>query len=94
MFKTWEGELSIGSLSGQGVREKWEFSVEEDQLEMEQVNGKLVAIENARRVIDVLNESLDSQENVKLLYRQQMGTQTWKGYTSYFIVGVKKIKKE
>lgn len=92
MFKTWEGELSMGAIDQGGVREKWAFSVLADQTQMTvDNNDNLVPVENGKRVVDLLQEALDSGHRVRLLYRQQRGVQSWKGATDYFIVNVERV---
>lgn len=92
-FKTWEGELSMGAVDQGGVREKWAFSVEDDQMAMTQDgNDNLVPVENGKRVVDLIQEAVDKGHRVKLLYRQQRAVQSWKGATDYFIVGVEVVK--
>jgi hypothetical protein len=71
-MKTWEGELSMGAVDQGGVREKWQFSVEEPMVEKVQ-------------------DAMDHGHRVKLLYRQQYRSQSWKGQTEYFIVGVERV---
>lgn len=92
MFKTWEGELSMGAIDQGGVREKWAFSVEADQVQMTvDDNDNLIPVENGKRVVDLIQEALDSGHRVRLLYRQQRGVQSWKGATDYFIVNVERV---
>ena len=92
MFKTWEGELSMGAIDQGGVREKWEFSVLADQTQMTiDKNDNLIPVENGKRVIDLIQETLDVGHRVKLLYRQQRGVQSWRGQTDYFIINVERV---
>jgi len=92
MFKTWEGELSMGAIDQGGVREKWEFSVLADQTQMTiDKNDNLIPVEDGKRVVDLVQEALDGGYRVKLLYRQQRGVQSWKGNTDYFIINVERL---
>lgn len=92
MFKTWEGELSQGAVDQGGVREKFHFSVQTDQMQMTRDgDDDLVPVEDGKRVVDLVQDALDSGHRVKLLYRQQRGVQSWKGQTNYFVVGVEQV---
>jgi len=94
MFKTWEGELSMGAIDQGGVREKWEFSVLTDQMQMTiDDNDNLIPVEGGKRVVELVEDALDSGYRVKLLYRQQRGVQSWKGATDYFIVNVERVEQ-
>ena len=78
-IKTWEGELSMGALDQGGVREKWEFSVNES------VDGE--------GIVEQVEDALDSGERVKMHYREQRAIQSWKGSTKYFITEVEYLGK-
>lgn len=73
-IKTWEGELAMGSIEQGGQREKWEFSVNED--------------EDGKGIVKQVEDALDSGRRVKVYYRQQRSAQSWKGATTYFVTKV------
>lgn len=93
-YKTWEGELSQGSVDQGGVREKFLFSIESDQLQMTRNDeDELVSVKDGKRVVDLAQDALDHGKRVKLLYRQQLRVQSWKGKTDYFIVDVESLEQ-
>tara|TARA_Y100000034_G_scaffold33124_2_gene40642 strand:+ start:1116 stop:1514 length:399 start_codon:yes stop_codon:yes gene_type:complete len=77
--KTWEGELAMGSIEQGGQREKWEFSVYEEQ--------------DGEGICKQVEDAMDSGRRVKVHYRQQRGTQWWKGATEYFVTSVEYLGK-
>ena len=77
--KTWEGELAMGAIDQGGQREKWEFSV------YEAVDGE--------GIVKQVEDALDSGKRVKIHYRQQRSSQSWKGATTYFVTGVEYLGK-
>ena len=77
--KTWEGELAMGAIDQGGQREKWEFSVNET----EDGEGRIKEVKDAMK----------SGRRVAIHYRQQRGSQSWKGATTYFVTKVEYLGK-
>lgn len=72
IFKTYEGELSLGALSqGEGgeLTEKWGFSVYRDDEE----------------IIQRINKAMNEGYEVRLHYKQKYFQFEWRGDTEYFI---------
>lgn len=81
MFKTWEGQLHIGGLSGGNDGDLasglWDFSIEKGD----------TAVQNA------LLKAQDYGYRVKLHYAQKYFTFFWRGETEYFVDEVKEVRK-
>lgn len=75
--KTWEGELAMGAIDQGGQREKWEFSV--------------YPPEDGESVVEQVEDAMDSGKRVKIHYREQRSSQSWKGSTTYFVTEVEHL---
>lgn len=81
MFKTWEGQLNIGAITGQdegGIpNTTWEFSVPKSQ----------------RQVLDSIDEAIENNKRVKLHYKQKYWVLPWRGDTQYMVYRVEILEK-
>lgn len=76
LFKTYEGELSQGSVSeGGALNERWAFSVYRDDEE----------------IITNINNAMDDGYRVRLYYKQKYFRFEWRGDTEYFIEKVERV---
>mgnify|MGYP006269917555 CR=1 FL=1 len=79
VFKTYEGELSLGAVS-QGedgaLTEKWGFSVTRGNDE----------------IIQKINKAMDDGYEVRLYYKEKYFQFDWRGDTKYFIWQVEEIE--
>ena len=80
-FKTQEGSLALQGLSEQGAN-LWNFSIDRQAR-----NG-----ENADELAGKTREYLDSQETVKVHYKEPFKVWPWRGNTKYFIQKIEPIK--
>ncbi len=77
LFKTWEGQLDVGGISGGGVTGEitslWEFTVEGDESE----------------VLEALDKN--SGRKVKIYYEEKFYQFFWRGDTKYFVNRVESL---
>ncbi len=79
VYKTYEGELSLGAVStgdDGSLTEKWEFSVQRGEDE----------------IIQGINQAMDDGYEVRLFYKEKYYQFDWRGETKYFIWKVEKVE--
>ncbi len=79
IFKTYEGELSLGAVSQSedgGLTEKWDFSVHRGD----------------DPIIQAINKSMETGKEVRLYYKEKYFQFEWRGDTKYFIYKVEQVE--
>ena len=78
MFKTWEGQLNVGSLQDANndgtATTTWDFSVTDDS------------------ILTDLEKAVDNNHRVKLYYKEKFYQFDWLGDTKYFVYKVEEIE--
>ena len=86
IFKTWEGELHLGGISG-GEANVWQFSIDAERERSEDIDS----------LVTLINIAMEHGDKVRLHYNEEAGLidlNMSRGTTHYYIDKVQIIQKE
>lgn len=81
-YKSYEGTLALQGLSNQGAN-LWNFSIDREAR-----NG-----EDIKELSQTIQKYLDSQELVKITYKEPICVWSWRAETAYLIQKIEPIKE-
>jgi|SRR3989338_500614 len=83
IWKTYEGTLALQGLSNQGAN-LWDFSIDRQARQGE----------NVEKLAEDVQKYLDSQELVKVTYKEPWATWPWRSDTDYLIQKIEAAEKK